>query len=231
MTISLVLLTWNELAGCQHDVPLLPLEHFDEVFAVDGGSSDGTVEYLTEQGIRVLRQPVPSLNAACAYAFETATTDAVVFFHPKGTVPPEDVLEFRRRFENGYDLVIASRNMPEAHNEEDDHLLRPRKWFVILLGRIISIRFNRRNTRVTDVLHGFRGMSKEAFKAVSIEPVGSTVDAEMVLEAYRLGMNISEFPTHETSRLHGDTHFKALPTGWRILKLVFRASLKAQRQR
>jgi len=46
MKVSLCLIVWNELLGCQTDVPNLPLDEFDEVFAVDGGSTDGTVAYL-----------------------------------------------------------------------------------------------------------------------------------------------------------------------------------------
>ena len=55
--ISLCLLVWNELEGCKIDVPNLPRDSFEETYAVDGGSTDGTVEYLESQGIPVYRQP------------------------------------------------------------------------------------------------------------------------------------------------------------------------------
>lgn len=53
MKVSLCLIVWNELQGCQLDVPKLPRDAFDEIFAVDGGSTDGTIEYLESQGIKV----------------------------------------------------------------------------------------------------------------------------------------------------------------------------------
>ena len=46
MKISLCLIVRNELEGCKVDVPNLPFSEFDEVFAIDGGSTDGTIEYL-----------------------------------------------------------------------------------------------------------------------------------------------------------------------------------------
>jgi glycosyltransferase involved in cell wall biosynthesis len=46
MRLSLCLLTWNELEGCKIDVPNSQRKHLEEVYAVDGGSTDGTVEYL-----------------------------------------------------------------------------------------------------------------------------------------------------------------------------------------
>ena len=53
MRLTMCLLTWNELAGCENDVPHLPLDEFDEVYAIDGGSKDGTIEYLRGRGITV----------------------------------------------------------------------------------------------------------------------------------------------------------------------------------
>ena len=225
MTIALCLLTWNELDGCRADVPHLPLDGFDEVFAVDGGSTDGTVEFLEAHGIRVLRQPVPSLNAACRFAFESTACDALVFFHPKGTVPPEDVAKFRPLFEGGAEFIVASRNIPGGRNEEDSGLIRPRKWFVQGLSVLLSILWNRGGYRIRDVLHGFRGMTVDAFNLIDPTPQGVTIDAEMVVGSYRFDLVRTEFPTIEHPRQSGSTHFRALPTGWAILQFVFRTLL------
>ena len=55
-------MVWNELDGCKMDVPRLPRDAFDEIYAVDGGSTDGTVAYLESQGITVHRQPKKGLT-------------------------------------------------------------------------------------------------------------------------------------------------------------------------
>ena len=41
MTVALCLITWNELEGCKHDVPLIDRTKFDEIYCIDGGISDG----------------------------------------------------------------------------------------------------------------------------------------------------------------------------------------------
>ena len=41
MTISLCLITWNEIQGCKHDIPLLDKKQFEEIYCIDGGSTDG----------------------------------------------------------------------------------------------------------------------------------------------------------------------------------------------
>ena len=65
LRVSLCLLVWNELEGCKLDVPGLPLDQFDEVYAVDGGSKDGTVAYLEQHGIKVHTQQMRGSIAAC----------------------------------------------------------------------------------------------------------------------------------------------------------------------
>ena len=112
MNISLCLLVWNELEGCRIDAGKLPLDAFEEVYAVDGGSTDGTVAYLESLGIPVYRQPKKGLNAAYMHAADRSTGDAVVVFFPKGTVDPESLRQFRPLLEGGHDLVVTSRNAP-----------------------------------------------------------------------------------------------------------------------
>lgn len=222
MRVTLCLLTWNELPGCEHDVPLLPLDQFDEVFAIDGGSTDGTVDYLGSRGIPVHHQDLPTYNGAYRCAFNHCTTDALVFFHPKGAIDPGAVSKFRPLFEQGADLVIASRIGPGARNEEDDRLLRHRKWFVMSLGVVLSILWRRSGLLVWDVLHGLRGMRKAAFLAIDPLPKGVSIDLEMVARGYKRGLRMATFPVEERRRLGGSTHFKAWPTGKRLLKYLWR---------
>ena len=46
MKFALCLITWNEIDGVKHDVPLIDRSKFDQIYCIDGGSTDGTVEYL-----------------------------------------------------------------------------------------------------------------------------------------------------------------------------------------
>ncbi len=222
MRIALILLTWNEIEGCRHDVPLIDRSRFDDVFCIDGGSTDGTAEYLESQGIRVYRQSAKGLNRACKDGCDHCDCDAFVFFHPKGSVPVEDTYRFREYFEKGYRFVVASRMMKGAHNEEDDRILKPRKWFVLGLGLAAKILFKREGNTVWDTLHGFRGMTVEAFKLCDISDMSPSVDIEMVCRSYKLKISRIEFPTTEMPRLAGESHFKAWATGKILIRYIFR---------
>lgn len=221
MTVGLCLITWNELEGCKHDVPLIDRSQFDQVYCIDGGSTDGTVEYLQEQGIEVYRQTAKGLNQACKDGANFCKCDAFVFFHPKGSIPVEDTYKFRELYEQGYEFIVGSRMMKESHNEEDDKLLKPRKWFVLGLGLAAKILFKKEGNTIWDSLHGFRGMTVEAFKKCDISDMSPSVDIEMVCRSYKLKLKRIEFPTTERSRIAGETHFKAYSTGKKLLKYLF----------
>jgi glycosyltransferase involved in cell wall biosynthesis len=216
MRISLCLVVWNELEGCKIDVPRLPRHAFDEIYAVDAGSTDGTREHLASHGIPVHLQPKKGLNAAYVHANRQSTCDAVVTFFPKGTTPVEDLLKFRPLLEEGYDLIIASRQIAGSANEEDAHLWRPRKWGVRALAVIAGTLWRREGPLVLDVLHGFKGWKRDAFERMRILETGLSIDLEMVSRSYKLRMKRIEFPTTETPRLYGDSHFKVLPTAKRL---------------
>lgn len=221
-TVSLCLLVMNERKGCENDVPLIPRDQFDEVFAIDGNSTDGTVEYLEAAGIPVHQQPEKGYSAGCRHGFHMCTSDVLVFYFPTGSVPVEDVLKFRAYFDAGADLVVASRNMKDAQNEEDVHFFRPRKWFVLGLSFLTALMWRRSGPVVWDVLHGFRGMTVEAFKCIDPRDAGVSLDLEMVARAYKLNLAIEQFPTSEAGRLEGATHFPALKTGSRLLGYLWR---------
>jgi len=221
MKISLCLIVWNELQGCQRDVPNLPIQEFDEVFAVDGGSADGTIEYLVQAGIPVHRQPKKGLNAAYVHANNMAKGDVVVVFFPKGTLEVKDLSKFRPLFEQGYDLVIASRQIKGAVNEEDTSFWKPRKWAVWALGALAATLWCREGVWTRDVLHGFKGWRKSAFSKMNILDYGLSIDLEMIVRSYKLHISRIEFATEELSRGYGDTHFKIWPTGKRLFAYLW----------
>jgi glycosyltransferase involved in cell wall biosynthesis len=213
-------MVWNELEGCKMDVPKLPHNEFDEIYAIDGGSTDGTVEYLEGQGIPVYRQPKKGLNAAYVHAVEKSGCDAIVVFFPKGTIDPSSLLEFRPLLESGHELIVASRNIRHAKNEEDDRFLKPRKWAVLGLAHLASLTWRREGHLVRDVLHGYKAFTISAFRTMNPLDFGLSVDIEMVIRSYKFRLKRAEIPVIEMPRSFGTSHFKILPTGIKLLRYL-----------
>jgi len=224
-SISLCLLTWNEIHGCEQVIPNLPQGLFAEVFALDGGSTDGTVEYLTAAGITVVPQVKRSYNAAYVEAIGHYSGNGIVFYHPKGTVDEASLPLVHAELVAGRDLVIASRMLPSSKNEEDDQLIRHRKWFGQGLALAASMRWNRRGVpRISDPLHGYRGCSRAFTDGLRLRPGGVTADLEMVHHAYETGASVSEISVDESEREIGGSHFPAWKTGKALVRYLINSS-------
>lgn len=218
MRTCLCLLTFNEIQGCKEQIQELLTAEFDELICIDGGSTDGTIEYLRSKNIRVCKQPIPSLNAAYHHAYHVSQADFIVFFHPKGTISPKELTRFKNLIEQKNELIIASRNIKCATNEEDDLLLKPRKWFVQILGILVAILWKKEGAFISDILHGFRGISRRAFYEINPLPKGSTIDLEIMIGSYKHKLKRIEFPSKEVKRQYGETHFKSWSTGYKLIK-------------
>ena len=228
MKVALCLLTLNEIDGCKRDLPRIKKlkKQLDEIFAIDNGSTDGTVEYLRKQKITVYHIPRISYNEMHAVAMEKTKADAVIFFPPKGTNSVKDILKFKKYFDRGYELVVASRIIKGGRNEEDAQILKPRKWLTVSLALASALRFRSEGNIIWDCLHVFRGATVSGFNKSKIYRTGQTFDIDQLIKSYKTKIKRIEFPTTETPRVSGQTHFKTIPFGIKIFKYFLREGLK-----
>ncbi len=228
MKVSLVILTLNEIDGLRALYDRIPVDQVDELFVVDGGSTDGTREFLQDRNVRIVEQESRGRGEAFRLACEAATGDALIFFSPDGNEDPADIPRFRPFLEQGYDMVIASRMMRGAHNEEDDQLLRLRKWVNNALTLAVNLRWNSRGPYVTDTINGYRAITRQAFRRIWPTSAGYTIEYESSIRALKLGLRIAEFPTFEADRIGGESYATSLPTGLAMLKLFAREAWKGK---
>ena len=81
---TLVILTLNEIEGLKKIFPLIPINKISEVFGVDGGSKDGTLEFYKKNKVKVLNQKSKGRGEAFRIALKKAKYDKIVFFSPDG---------------------------------------------------------------------------------------------------------------------------------------------------
>lgn len=219
MKITLVLLTWNELPGLEALFDKLPLDAVDEAFAVDGGSTDGTLEFYEQRQFRALTQRSRGRGEAFRLAFAQSEGDALLFYSPDGNEDPADIPKFRPLLEAGNDLVIATRMVRGARNEEDDQLLRWRKWANLSFNWMVNARWNRSGRYVTDSINGYRAITRKAWEQLSPDGAGYTIEYQSTIRALKLGLKIAEFPTREGNRIGPEKGSPSLQTGLAFLKL------------
>ena len=96
MTFALLVMTLNEIDGMKRIMPKIDSDWIDELLVVDGGSTDGTVEWAIKNGYRVHLQRQKGIRHAYIEALEVVKSDYIIIFSPDGNSVPENILELRK---------------------------------------------------------------------------------------------------------------------------------------
>ena len=221
--VTLVILTLNEIDGVTQVVPKLPLHAVDEMLVVDGGSTDGTLEFFEARGIRVVRQERRGRGEAFRLAAQHARNDQLVFFSPDGNEDPDDIPRLVEGLAAGYDMVIASRFMTGGRSEDDDKFLfASRRWGNLLFTWLANVLCGRGGW-ITDTINGYRAVTRAAFRRLAPDAHGYAIEFQMSIRALQLGLRVLEIPTQESPRIgRGVSKLNAIPVGFRFLGVLAR---------
>lgn len=214
-----MLLTYNEIEGLRKLWEKIPFGAADEVFAVDPGSTDGTIEFFGENGTRVLIQDRRGRGEAFRIAAREATGDAICFFSPDGNEDPADIPRLLAKIEEGYDLAIASRFLPGSRNDEADAAIPVRaianRLFTLAAGLLFG-------GRVTDTINGFRAIRRDRFFDIAPDAEGFTIEFQISIRAMKRKLRIAEIATIEGDRIGGRSTAHSIPTGLKVLRVLLR---------
>jgi len=230
--VTLVILTLNEIEGLGQVFPKIPLDRVDEVLAVDGGSTDGTLEFFAAHGVRTVQQDRRGRGEAFRIAMREARHDRLIFFSPDGNEDPGDIVLLAQGLAAGHDMVIASRFMPGARSEDDDKwMFTNRRWGNVTFTWLANLLWPREG-RITDTINGFRGITRSAFQRLAPDADGYAIEFQMSIRALQLGLSVLEIPTVESARVgRGVSKLNAIPVGFQFLGLMFREWKRARPSR
>ena len=216
MKVTLIAATWNEFEAAQVVLPRIDRKWVDEIIVVDGGSTDGTVEFCKAQGYTVFTQKERGYGSAMKEAAERAIGDFIIEFPPDGNSLPEKVPDVIKKLQEGYDFVVASRYAPGARSDDDDFLTAIGNWGFTLLTNLLFW------SSYTDVLVGFRGYRMTAYKKLDMTAQGLDWSIQMPIQFRKKRLRVADIPAIEPKRIGGVRKMRPFKTGLRILQTLIK---------
>jgi glycosyltransferase involved in cell wall biosynthesis len=209
-TVTLLIPTLNEIDGMKVIMPRVRPEWVDQILVLDGGSTDGTIEYAREQGYFVHVQKERGIRQGYMEVLPHITGDVVLTFSPDGNSVPELIPEIVDKIAAGYDMVIASRYLGPAKSEDDDLLTGFGNW---LFTRTVNLLYR---ANYTDVMVIYRAYWTELISLLDLDKDASYSTPERILRtriswepllsvrAAKMGLRITEIPGDEPPRIGGE---------------------------
>ena len=228
MKTTLIVATWNEIEGMRVIMPKINRAWVDQIIVLDGGSTDGTIEYAKEHGLKVYVQKKVGFRHAYTEVMPLVEGDVIITFSPDGNSLPEAIPLLIAKMHEGYDMVIASRYLGSAKSADDDLLTGFGNWFFTTLANMLF------GSRYTDVMVMLRAYKKSLVSTLELDEEEGYQKAEQLfstkiswepllsVRAAKRKLRVTEIPADEPPRIGGKRKLQVFRWGAAFLFQFFR---------
>ncbi len=185
------------------------------IVVFDNGSTDDSAEIAREAGATVVRSPLRGKGNVVRHISDVIEADICVLVDGDGTYPADmapAMIERLRR--EGLDMLVGTRLVGyEAGAFRPFHHLGNR-----LISGLIGLLFR---VRVTDVLSGYRVVTRDLLRIVRLRTPGFEVETELTLQALAKRMAVAEMPVPYGSRPPGsESKLSTWSDGFLVLRCI-----------
>jgi glycosyltransferase involved in cell wall biosynthesis len=216
-TVTVVVPAMNEAENLPHVFATLPT-WIDEVILVDGNSSDDTVAVAERlrPDLRVVAQSGRGKGNALIEGFAAARGDIIVMIDADGSTDGKEIHSFVGALMQGADFAKGSRYAPGGGSDDISVI---RSFGNKVLTGLTNLLYG---TRYTDLCYGYNAFWACHLDALALDCDGFEIETLMNVRAAQAGLLISEVPSHERLRIHGESNLHAVRDGWRVLRTIVR---------
>lgn len=175
----------------------------NEILVVDGHSTDRTQQIAADLGARVVTDNGVGKGDAIRVGIAEATGDVIVFIDADGSHSPDDIPGMVQPIlDDQADLVVGSRMRGGSDELHGDFM----KFMRMVGSDIITLGINYRfGVGLTDTQNGFRAIRTTTARHLNLVEDITTIEQEMGIKTLHAGYRVSEIPSHEYERSHGDS--------------------------
>lgn len=228
-TVSVIVPAKNEALNLEHVLPMIP-SWVHEVILVDGHSTDKTIavaRYLLPS-IRVIEQEGRGKGDALRAGFAAATGDIIVMIDADGSTDPREIPAFVDALVAGADFVKGSRFKAGGGTADMSHLRRLGNWGLTTLVKTLF------GGDYTDLCYGYNAFWRRVVPALNLpDPAtpgpadggklwgdGFEIETLINVRVAAHGLRITEVPSIEHLRIHGESNLDTVRDGTRVLRTI-----------
>ena len=218
MKVSIIVFEINEIDGMRAMLPQIKREWYDELIIVDGGSTDGTIEFAQEHGYSLFVQQEKGVGAALNEAIEKVSGDIVILYAPDGSFLTDRIPMMVEKIKEGFDVVNVTRYGYGAKSDDDT--------FITGLGNqvfttIVNLFFGHKFL-FTDFLYTYVAFRRELVERLEVDTTLITWTQILMLRAIKRNLKLVEIPGDEPKRIGGDVKVPKIKTSFIILLTIIR---------
>jgi len=197
------------------------------VIVVDGRSVDGTIEVARalRPDVRILRQNRRGKGNAVACGFGAVTGDIVVMLDADGSADPQEIPRYVAALLDGADFAKGTRFVDGGGS---DDITPTRAWGNRWLNRAVNLLFG---TGYTDLCYGYNAFWTHCLPVLELHAGdrgkvgklwGDGFEIETIINTRvaKARLVITEVPSFESRRLHGQSNLNTWRDGARVLRAL-----------
>jgi glycosyltransferase involved in cell wall biosynthesis len=214
-TVSVVVPAKNEARNLAHVFASIPA-WVDEVVLVDGHSVDDTVAEARRllPDVKIVAQQGRGKGDALREGFSASRGDIIVMLDADGSTDGAEIPRFISALVAGADFVKGSRFASGGGSDDITAMRKLGNW---VLSGLVNVLFG---TRYTDLCYGYNAFWARHVPALELNCDGFEIETVMNIRAAKAGLRVHEVPSHEHSRVHGESNLHVVRDGWRIAKFI-----------
>lgn len=205
----------DALAGITNEYDLT-----GEIVIADNGSTDGSQDYATSMGARVVDVAERGYGAALIGGCRAAAGRYILMGDADGSYNFTEGVAMIGKLHDGADMCMGSRFQggiaPGAMPWKNRYIGNP------LLTGILNLFFK---SRIDDAHCGLRAITRESFGNLGLSGTGMEFASEMVIKAHLKKLNVAQVPATLSVDLRNRApHLRPWRDGWRHLRYLLMLS-------